>query len=131
MTKIKLTTMLFLALSQSVLADSNTSGMYIPTQPNTSNIQEEINQNISETEANVLACEVHLTEINKIHEQIKYKLSHFEELVVKSRLKSIRQDLKKYELELKQEMDEAKRQELREILNAIKEVNREITKDGL
>jgi len=46
--------------------------------------------------------------------------------MVEKRLKLIRQDLKKYELELANETNEVKKEELREIIDAIKEVNREI-----
>lgn len=120
------TAMLGLSLTKSALADLNTSGAYISTDKQQSNIQEQINRNIIETEQNIEACEVHLTEIKKIHKEIQYKLDNFKKRMVEKRLKLIRQDLKKYELELEKETNEVKKQELREIIDAIKEVNREI-----
>jgi len=130
MTKLKFTTtMLFLALTQSALADLNTTGVYIPSKNSVNNVQEQINHNIVETEQNIAACELHLKEIKKIHKQIQYKLENFEESIVKRRLKLIRKDLKKYELELEKEIDETKKQELREIINAVKAVSQEIKKD--
>jgi len=131
MTKLKLTTtILFLALTQSALADLSTSGVYIPSKNSINNVQEQINQNIVETEQNIEACESHLKEIKKIHKKMQYKLENIEELMVKSRLELIRKDLKKYELELKKEIDETKKQELREIIDAVKAVSQEIKKDG-
>lgn len=120
------TAMLGLALTKPALADLNTSGAYISTHKQQSNIQEQINQNIIETEQNIEACEVLLTKIKKIHKEIQYKLDNFKKGMVEKRLKFIRQDLKKYELELEKETNEVKKQELREIIDVIKEVNREI-----
>jgi len=126
--KITLVTVLTLTLTHPLFAQT---GYIAPSGGGGADAGKIIKANIAKAEQNLAKCRGHLKEIEQINKNSQQILDNFDKVKYNARLENIRNDIVKFELELKNEKNPAKQSELNEIIKTIKKVDAQLRRRGV